>query len=78
MKSYDHIVLVQKHENFIYGFEPKWSKNLKSDQVWNVNELLKGFQYFYQKVYIEMELRVQRFLKLNYGKCFRISKKIGL
>ena len=29
----------------------------------NVNEYLKGFQYFYQKVYIRKELRVQEFSK---------------
>ena len=40
-------------------------KSLKSDQMWNVNEFSKRFQYFYQKVYIEMELRVQRFLKIE-------------
>ena len=36
-------------------------KSLKNDQVYYVNEFFKGFQYFYQKVYIEMELRVKDF-----------------
>ena len=29
----------------------------------NVNKFLKGFQYFYQKLYIKMEIRVQEFLE---------------
>ena len=36
-------------------------KSLKNDQMSNVNEILKGFQYFFQKVYIKMESRVQEF-----------------
>ena len=40
------------------NFEPKWLKSLKSDEMKNVNEFLKGLQYFYQKLYIKMESRV--------------------
>ena len=54
---------MQKQENCFENFEPKWLKTWKNDQMSNANELLKGFQYFYQKVYIKMESRGQEFLK---------------
>ena len=50
-------------KNYFENFEPKWPNSLKSGQMSSVNEFLKGFQYFYQKLYIKMELKVQEFLK---------------
>ena len=44
----------------------------------SVNEFLKGFQYFYQKVYIKMELRVQEFLKTELRCVFQNPGKNGL
>ena len=55
---------MQNVKNGFDNFEPKWPKRVKSGQIRNVNEFLKRFQYFfYQKVYIKMELRVLEFSK---------------
>ena len=50
-------------KNYFENFEPKWPKSLKSGQIRNVNEFLKGFQRFYQTLYIKIELRIEEILK---------------